>query len=77
MIKSLKYRALCFLASCLIYLIIWCGLKFVFTEAHEAYKIMISSVFAVILAPKIHIFKTQFRTKRQIKWIFLKKMISI
>jgi len=75
--KTTKYRILCFIAFFLIFLIIWYALNFTFENLHGAYKAMISGGLTAILAPRVQKFKTQSGTQRQVKWIFLKKAISI
>ena len=74
--KVVKYRVLSFIAFFIIFLIIWSILNFTFEDMYGAYKAMIVGGLTAILAPKIYSQKTQSGNQYQLKWIFLKKLIT-
>ncbi len=75
--KTTKYRILCAIAFFIIFLIIWYTLNFTFEKLDGAYRAMISGGLSAILAPRVHKVKTQSGSQIYLKWIFLKKPISI
>lgn len=52
-------------------------LDFSFKNLENPFKGMISAVIMVILSPRIKEYETQSGKQMQVKWIFLKKSISI
>jgi hypothetical protein len=72
-----KVRILSFLAFIVIFLIVWAILHFAFEDLENPYKGMISAVVSAFFAPRINEYKTQSGKQMQLKWIFLKKPISI
>ncbi len=72
-----KVRILSYLAFVVIFLIIWAILHFAFENLANPYKGMISAGISAILSPRINEYKTQSGNQMQLKWVFLKKPISI
>ena len=66
-----------YLISFIIFLIVWLILDFSFKNLENSYKGMISAVIMAILSPRIKEYETQSGKQMQVKWIFLKKPISI
>jgi len=75
--KPTKYRILCAIAFFIIFLIIWYTLNFTFEDLNGAYRAMISGGLSAIFAPRVHKVKTQSGSQIFVKWIFLKKPISV
>lgn len=72
-----KVRILSYLVFLVIFLIVWAILDVAFERLETSYKGIISAVVAVVISPRIHRYKTQSGLQLQLKWIFLKKAISI
>jgi len=77
MSKRTKYRVLSSLAFFVIFFTIWTILHVTVKGLDVGYKGMISGGLTAILAPRIKKINTQSGDKIQIKWIFLKKPISV
>lgn len=72
-----KVRILSYLVFFIIFLIVWTILHYAFVNLENPYKGMISAGVSAILAPRINEYNTQSGKQIQLKWIFLKKPISI
>ncbi len=72
-----KARILNYVLFFLIFLVIWVTLYFVFENLEDSYKGMISAFVSVILSPRLNEYKTQSGSGLQLKWIFIKKVISL
>ena len=72
-----KVRILSYLAFFFIFIIIWIILHYTFENLENPYKGMITAGITAIFSPRINEYKTQSGNKMQLKWIFLKKTISI
>ena len=77
MTKKTKIIIFRYLISFIIFLIVWIILHFTFENLENAYKGMISAVIMTILSPRIKEYETQSGKQMQVKWIFLRKPISI
>ena len=75
--KKTKIIILRYLISFSIFLIVWLILDFSFKNLRNPYKGMISAGIMAILSPRIKEYETQSGKQMQVKWIFLKKPISI
>lgn len=75
--KKTKIRVLRYFAFIIIFLMIWTIFHFTFENLNEGYKAMICGGLTVILAPRINEYETQTGKHMQLKWIFMKKPISI
>lgn len=75
--KKTKVKILRYLVFSGIFLIIWTILHFTFESLSAGYKGMICGGLSVILAPRINEYESQSGKQMQLKWIFLKKPISI
>lgn len=72
-----KIKLLSHFAFLVIFLIIWLILYFTFENLEHQYKAMLSAGVSTILAPRIHEYPTQSGKQMQLKWIFLRKPITI
>lgn len=61
----------------IVYLMTWLILHYVFKNLEAPYKGMISAVLAGLLSPRTKEYETQSGTQTQVKWLFLKKTITI
>jgi hypothetical protein len=75
--KKTKVRILWYLSFLVIFLIVWTILHFAFENLDNPYKGMISGGIAGLLSPKITEYETQSGKQTQLKWIFMKKVITI
>jgi c-di-AMP phosphodiesterase-like protein len=75
--KKTKVIILRYLISFIIFLIVWIILHFSFENLENPYKVMISTGIMAILSPRIKEYETQSGKQMQVKWIFLRKPISI
>ncbi len=75
--KEIKFMLLSILVFCAVFIIIWSILNLTFENLHGAYKAIISGGLTGLLAPRIEKDKTKSGSQMQLKWIFLKKPISI
>ena len=66
-----------YLSFFVVFLIIWAILQFSFENLNSAYKGLISGGISSLLSPRIQEFKTQSGKQTQLKWIFMKKAITI
>lgn len=60
-----------------IFLIVWTILHFAFENLASPYKGMISGGIAGLLSPRIKEYETQTEKQTQMKWIFMKKAITM
>lgn len=72
-----KTKILWYLSLLIIFLIVWAILHFTFRNLNSPYKAMVSGVIARLLLPKITEYETQSGKQIQLKWIFMKKVITI
>jgi hypothetical protein len=72
-----KIIVLRYLISFIIFIVVWFLLDLAFENLQTPYKGMISAVVMVILSPRVKEYDTQSGKQAQLKWIFLKKAISI
>jgi hypothetical protein len=77
MTKKTKLIIFRYLISFIIFLIVWAILHFTFENLGNPYKGMISAGIMAILSPRIKEYETQSGKQMQLKWIFLRKPISI
>jgi hypothetical protein len=75
--KLTKVKIIWHFSFFVIFLIIWAILHFSFENLESAYKGLISGGISGLLSPRITEYETQSGKKTQLKWIFLKKVISI
>jgi hypothetical protein len=75
--KQTKVIILRYLISFIIFLIVWITLYFSFENLGNPYKGLISAGITAILSPRIKEYETQSGKQMQVKWIFLRKHISI
>jgi len=75
--RKTKVRILSYLAFFVIFFIIWIILHSAFRNLESPYKGMISGGLAGFLAPRINEYENQSGKQLQLKWIFLRKAISI
>lgn len=64
------------LAFILVFLIVWSMLHFTFENLATGYKAAISGGISALLSPRINSYKTQSGEKFQLRWIFLKRVIT-
>jgi hypothetical protein len=72
-----KVRILSHLVFIVIFLITWTILHFTFEHLENPYKGMISAGVSSIFAPRLNEFQSQSGKQMQLKWIFLRKPITI
>lgn len=77
MTNKMKVKTLIYSVSLVIFCISWVILYFTFESLSAGYKGMISVGLSVILVPRIKEYESQSGKQIQLKWIFLKKLISI
>ena len=75
--KKTKVRIIWFLSILVTFLIVWTILHFSFENLDSPYKGMISGGIAGLLSPKITEYGTQLGKQTQLKWIFMKKVITV
>jgi hypothetical protein len=75
--KKTKLKILWYLPFFAIFLIVWIILHFAFDNLKSAYKGLISGGISGVLSPRITEYETQSGKQIQLKWIFMKKAISI
>jgi hypothetical protein len=75
--RKTKVRILWYLSFVVIFLIVWTILHFVFKNLANPYKGMISAGIAGLLSPRITEYETQSGKQTQLKWIFMKKVITM
>ena len=75
--KQTKVKILWYLSFFFVFLIIWTILHFTFNDLESAYKGLISSGISGLLSPRIKQYDTLSGKQTQLKWIFIKKAISI
>ena len=75
--KKTKVKILWYLSFLIIFLIVWTILHFTFGNLESPYKGMISGGIAGLLSPRITEYETQSGKQTQLKWIFIKKAITI
>ncbi len=75
--KKTKVKIIWYLSFFAIYLMIWAILHFSFENLDNVYKVVISSVISALLSPRIKEFETQSGKQIQLKWVFMKKAITI
>lgn len=73
----MKVRILSYIAFFCTFLIIWVLLDLIFEKLENPFKGMISAGIAAVLAPRVEEYEAQSKKKMQLKWIFLKKAISL
>ena len=74
---TIKTRILYSLMFFVVYLIIWVILSFMFENIEDSYKGMICACVTVVLSPRLNNYKTQSGYGLQLRWIFIKKVISL
>ena len=74
--KKTKVRVLYHLLFFVVFLIVWLLLHVTFKNLDDFHKGLITSFFTVLLSPRIKEYETQSGTQVQVKWLFLKKVIS-
>ena len=77
MTKKTKVKIIWYVSFFVIFLIIWTTLHFTFENLESAYKGLISGGISGLLSPRITEYETQSGKQTQLKWIFLKKVITI
>lgn len=75
--KKTKMRILWYGSFLVIFLIVWVTLHFAFKNIGDPYKGMISGGVAGLLSPRITEYETQSGKKTQLKWIFMKKAMTL
>ena len=75
--KKTKVKIIWFLSFLVIFLIVWTILHFAFENLDSPYKGMISGGIAGLLSPRIAEYETQSGKQTQLKWIFMKKVITV
>ena len=75
--KKTKVRVLWYLSFLIVFLIVWTILHITFRNLESPYKGMISGGIAGLLSPRIKEYETQSGKQTQLKWIFMKKVITI
>ena len=75
--KKTKVKIIWHFSFFVIFLIIWTVLHFTFENLDSAYKGMISGGISGLLSPRITEHETQSGKQTQLKWIFMKKVITV
>lgn len=75
--KKTKVKILWYLSFFAVFLIVWIILHFTFDNLESVYKGLISGGISGLLSPRITEYETQSGKQTQLKWIFMKKAISI
>ncbi|MGB7785808.1 MAG: hypothetical protein WBL27_06885 [Salinimicrobium sp.] len=75
--KKTKVKIIWYLSFFAIFLMIWTILHFSFENLDSAYKGLISGGISGLLSPRKKEFETQSGKQIQLKWIFMKKAITI
>ncbi len=75
--KKTKVRILWYLSFLIIFLIVWTILHFTFRNLESPLKGVISGGIAGLLSPRMTEYETQSGKQTQLKWIFMKKVITI
>jgi hypothetical protein len=75
--KKTKVRILWYSTFLVIFLIVWTFLHLAVENLGNPYKGMISGGIAGLLSPRITEYETQSGKQTQIKWIFMKKAITL
>jgi len=75
--RKTKVRILWYVSFFVSFFIVWTILQVTFKNLADGYKGMISAVIASLLSPKITEFETQSGKKLQLKWVFMKKIVTI
>lgn len=75
--REIKFMIFSILIFCVIFVIIWSLLNFTNENLYGAYHAIISGGLTAILAPRIEKDKSKSGSQMQLKWLFLKKPISI
>ena len=74
--KKTKVRIIWFVSFLVIFLIVWTILHYAFENMDSPYKGMISGGIAGLLSPIITEYETQSGKQIQLKWFFMKKIIT-
>ena len=77
MSKKTKVKIMLYLSFFVIFLVIWTILHFSFENLDSAYKGLISGGISGLLSPRIKEFETPSGKQTQLKWIFMKRAITI
>ncbi|UMB54944.1 hypothetical protein MKD41_05585 [Lutibacter sp. A64] len=75
--RKTKFIIFTYVVSFIIFLIIWMILHVTFKNLTPGFKGMIAAGFSFFLSPKIKVYKTQSGKQMLLKWIFLRKTITI
>lgn len=75
--RKIKFITFRYLISFIIFLIIWMILHVAFENLSNGFKGMIAAGISFLLSPRINVYETQSGNQMQMKWIFLRKTISI
>ncbi|MCA0153489.1 hypothetical protein [Winogradskyella vincentii] len=75
--KNTKARILWNLSFLFIFLAVWTILLFAFDNLESPYKGIISGGIAGLLSPRITEYETQSGKQTQLKWVFMKKAITL
>ena len=75
--KKTTVRIICYLSSLIIFLIVWTMLHFTFENLDAPYKGMISGGISGLLSPRMTEYETQSGKQIHLKWIFMKKVITV
>ena len=75
--KKTKIKIIWYLSFFVVFLTIWIILHFTFENLESAYKGLISGGISGLLSPRITDYETQSGKQTQLKWIFMKKVITI
>ena len=76
MSRNLRFRLFMFSFKVILFVITWGTLHFAINDLSIGIKSLIAGLIMFILSPQISSYETSSGTKNQLKWIFMKKVIS-
>ncbi|WP_066224645.1 hypothetical protein [Formosa haliotis] len=75
--KVTQYKIFTFVIFIILFFLIWAFFNHFFESLNEAFRAILTGGITALLAPRVQNVKTATGEEHQLRWIFLKKPITI